>query len=121
MLLGGSGFMGTLVYDGTAIAFDDRLLAHLQIVIVQKLSRGETFLMSWKDSPSVGDGRSAIWLTPTIPLQFKFLGGKVPTIDRDWLQLLGKSAESSTGLLVTDENGNLIPVGVDGSYPGTIH
>ncbi|PPG38750.1 hypothetical protein [Pseudoclavibacter sp. RFBA6] len=32
----------------------------------------------------------------------------------------GKSAESSTGLLVTDEKGNLIPVGVDGAYPGTI-
>ncbi|PPG38749.1 ATP-dependent DNA ligase [Pseudoclavibacter sp. RFBA6] len=112
--------MGMLIYDGTSLPFDDRTLTHLQIVIVQKFSRNEAFLMSWKDSPSVGDGRSAIWLTPTMPLQFKFLGGKVPTIDRDWLELLGKSAESSTGLLITHADGKLALVGADGPYPGMV-
>ncbi|MBS3178687.1 MULTISPECIES: ATP-dependent DNA ligase [unclassified Pseudoclavibacter] len=112
--------MGTLVYDGTSIHFEDRLLTHLQIVIVQKLSRNESFLMSWKDSPSVGDGRSAIWLTPNTSMQFKFLGGKVPEINRDWLKRLGESAESSTGLLVTDEEGKLALVGTDAPYPGTL-
>ena len=29
--------MGTLQYDGVLVEFDDRLLAHLQIVIVQKI------------------------------------------------------------------------------------
>ncbi len=112
--------MGTLTYDGTLIHFDDRLLTHLQIVIVQKLTRGEAFLMSWKDSPSVGDGRTAIWLTPSTALQFKFLGGKVPEINREWLRQLGESAESSTGLLVTGEDGNLALVGTDAPYPGTM-
>lgn len=32
--------MGMLIYDGTSLPFDDRILTHLQIVIVQKFSRG---------------------------------------------------------------------------------
>lgn len=100
--------MGSLTYDGMTIEFDDRVLAHLQIVIVQKLRRGESFLMSWRDSLNSGDGRAAIWIAPTIPLYFKFLGSKVPTIDKDWLHELGKSAESSTGLIVTNEKGDLV-------------
>ena len=68
-----------LTYDGLVVQIDDRVLAHLQIVIVKKLRKGDGFVMSWKDSPSVGDGRSAIWLHPTIPVHFKFEGGRVPS------------------------------------------
>ena len=56
--------MGTLQYDGVLVEFDDRLLAHLQIVIVQKIRRGESFLMSWRDAAETGDGHSAIWIHP---------------------------------------------------------
>jgi hypothetical protein len=108
--------MGSLTYDGMVIEFDDRVLAHLQIVMVQKLRRGESFLMSWRDSLNSGDGRAAIWVSPTIPLYFKFLGSKVPTIDKDWLHELGKSAESSTGLIVTNEKGELVDA--NAGYPG---
>lgn len=99
--------MGSLIYDSTIIEFDDRLLLHLQIVIVNKLRRRESFAMSWRDSPEIGDGRSTIWLDPSIPLYFKFAGSRTPTIDRDWIELLAESAASSSGLLVTDEDGNL--------------
>ena len=44
------------------IQFDDRVLAHVQIVMSAKLRRGENFFFSWRDSPAVGDGRSAIWI-----------------------------------------------------------
>jgi hypothetical protein len=97
--------MGTLIYDGSAIHFDDRTLAHLQIVVVNKLRRHEGFAMSWRDSGEVGDGRSTIWLDPSIPLYFKFDGSRAPEISRDWLSVLMESAESSTGLIVTDEDG----------------
>ena len=40
--------MGALVYETMVIPFEDRLLAHLQIVIVNKLRRGESFVMSWR-------------------------------------------------------------------------
>jgi hypothetical protein len=90
------------------VQIDDRVLAHLQIVIVKKLRRGESFVMSWKDSPSVGDGRSAIWLHPTIPIHFKFEGGRVPSINEAWLEELTASANGPRGLIVTQEEG-LVP------------
>jgi hypothetical protein len=90
--------MGNISYDGTVVEFEDRLLAHLQIVIVQKFRAGEAFLMSWLDPISIGDGRSALWLTP---------GSRAPTIDRQWLDLLTRSASSGPGLIVMDEHGDL--------------
>ena len=102
--------MGSLTYDGHVIQIDDRTLAHLQIVIINKLRRGDGFLMSWKDSPTVGDGRSGIWLDRTIPLHFKFEGGRVPVINEAWLLELTASADSSRGLIVTKETGDLSPL-----------
>jgi hypothetical protein len=95
--------MGTLQYDGVLVEFDDRLLAHLQIVIVQKIRRGESFLMSWRDSADTGDGHSAIWIHPTQNLYFKFVGSRNPTINQDWLDQLMLSANSPRGLLVMRE------------------
>ena len=113
--------MGYFTYDGTQVQFDDRVLAHLQIVIVQKFLKQEAFLVSWKDSLSVGDGRGSAWLSPAIPIYFKFLGSKVPSINREWLLALGKSADSSTGLIVTNENGELEEAQQEGQgYPGTL-
>ncbi|MEN0085158.1 MAG: ATP-dependent DNA ligase [Leifsonia sp.] len=101
--------MGKLLYGSMTVEFDDRVLSHLQIVIVNKLRRNESFAMSWRDSSAVGDGRSAIWIDPSIPLYFKFDGSRVPEIDREWLARLSASADSSLGLIVTDEEGG--PVG----------
>lgn len=101
--------MGSLTYDGLVVQIDDRVLAHLQIAIVKKLLRGESFVMSWKDAPSVGDGRSAIWLHPTIPIHFKFDGGRAPSINEAWLAELMASADGPRGLIVTQETG-VIPV-----------
>lgn len=99
--------MGTLSYDGSTVEFDDRLLSHLQIVIMQKFRRQESFVMSWLDSLAVGDGRSSIWLTPNAPLYFRFAGSRVPDIDREWLDTLTRSAAGPSGLIVTDAHGQL--------------
>lgn len=99
--------MGTLTYDSIVIEFEDRLLAHLQIVIVNKLRRRESFAMSWRDAPEAGDGRSAIWLDPSIPIYFKFDGSRVPAINREWVERLADSAASSHGLVVMGEDGEL--------------
>jgi hypothetical protein len=95
--------MGTLQYDGVLVQFDDRLLTHLQIVIVQKIRRGESFLMSWRDASDVGDGHSSIWIHPNQNLYFKFLGGRKIAINQDWLEQLTLSANSARGLLVMRE------------------
>jgi hypothetical protein len=99
--------MGKLTYGTTDIDIEDRLLAHLQIVIVNRLRRGEPLLMSWIDSPSIGNGHSAVWLNPNITLYFKFAGSRPPQIDREWLRVLSASAESPTGLILRNADGTL--------------
>jgi hypothetical protein len=101
--------MGKLLYgdSGIEIDFEDRFLTHLQIVIGAKLRRRESFFFSWKDDPSVGDGRSSIWLDASIPLYFKYFGSKVPLINREWIETLTQSSNSGRGLeFVPEPNGS---------------
>jgi hypothetical protein len=100
--------MGTMSHGNVAVEFEDRILSHLQIVIVQRFRRGEPLVVSWLDSLAVGDGRSSMWMTPALPVYFKFAGSRVPEIDRKWLQQLTESAESSPGLVVTSPSGELV-------------
>jgi len=95
--------MGLLTYDGIEVEFEDRLLAHLHVVIVQKLRRGESFCFTWRDDLSVGGGRSSLWLHPSIPLHFKFYGSRSPVLNRAWIATLTLSSNSSQGLIVTPE------------------
>ncbi|MBT2501679.1 ATP-dependent DNA ligase [Curtobacterium sp. ISL-83] len=96
--------MGKLVYDSTFTAeFDDRLLTHLQIVIATKLRRGESFMFSWRDDRDAGDGRTAIWLDRSLPLVFRYSGGRVPAINRAWVEALSMTAVSSGGLRIVPE------------------
>jgi hypothetical protein len=99
--------VGSLSYYGVRVDFEDRLLSHLQIVIVQQFRRKESFTMSWLDAISVGDGRSSVWLHPDGDLYFKFAGSRLPSINQDWLDTLSESARSSRGLVVTREDGRL--------------
>lgn len=96
--------MGRLIYDSALEAdFDDRTLAHLQIVMGQKLGRNEAFFFSWKDSQGVGDGRTSIWIHPTISLRFKYLGGRPPAINPEWIRSLIADSHTPAGLRVTPE------------------
>jgi hypothetical protein len=57
--------MGKLVYAGTTeIGFEDRVLAHLQIVIGLKLRRKEGFFFSWRDDQASGTGAARSGSTP---------------------------------------------------------
>lgn len=96
--------MGTLAYDsGLTADFDDRVLAHLQLVIGAKLRRGESLYFSWKDDPQVGNGRTTIWLHPSIPLRFKYFGSRMPAINREWIDELMRVAHSPGGLHIVPE------------------
>jgi hypothetical protein len=96
--------MGKLVYgESVEVQFDDRLLAHLQMVIGVKLRRGERFFFSWRDEGEGGGGRSSLWLDPATPLVFRYNGARMPAINRHWLEILSVSANSSQGLQVTAE------------------
>jgi hypothetical protein len=97
--------MGRLMYGKSIdLAFDDRVLAHLQVVIGAKLRRGESFYLSWSDP---GEGRSTVWLDRSMPLVFRYMGGRTPSLNREWLEILTASANSSQGLQVTAEPGTV--------------
>ena len=100
--------MGKLFYgaDRTAIDVDDVLLRHLELVFTAKLRRNESFLLSWEDNPSVGDGRSAVWIHPAIELHYKYRHGKTVEIDRELLEELTRASASNGGLNISN-NGTL--------------
>jgi hypothetical protein len=52
--------MGVLIHGGVEVDFDDRLLAHMQVIIVTHFRRGESLVVSWLNALSAGDGRSSM-------------------------------------------------------------
>ncbi|MCT9821261.1 ATP-dependent DNA ligase [Microbacterium sp. W1N] len=96
--------MGTLTYEQSVKAdFDDRVLAHLQVVIGSKLRRGEAFYFSWRTDQSLGDGRMSIWLNPRSSLVFKYFGSRAPRLNAAWVDALADTANSPSGLYVVPE------------------
>lgn len=96
--------MGKFIYEGgVRNEFEDRLLAHLQVVVGNKLRRGEPFYFVWKDDISTGGGRTAVWVHPRADIVFKFNGGRSPALNRAWLEALMSTANSPTGLYVVPE------------------
>lgn len=97
--------MGFLNYGGAQeFEFEDRTLAHLKVAITIKLRRQETFLMSWVNPPERGGGRVSIWLTPNIPLAFRFAGSRPPQLNKVWLAVLNDLSNTPRGLVVVSED-----------------
>lgn len=103
--------MGYLHYGdhGTAVEIGDRALAHLQVVIIPKLRRGESFAFSWIEPTSTGSGRNTIWVHPMVTLRFKFAGSRPPSINPAWVAELAHLVNSDGGLRCTSEPAGLDP------------
>jgi hypothetical protein len=97
--------MGQFIYGNPLVAvdFDDRVLAHLKVVVLAKVRRGESFTFSWEYTAAAGSGHSSIWIHPTIPLQFNFLGNREPRLNRAWVEELMQLANTPAGLRLTPE------------------
>lgn len=97
--------MGYLIYGGShEYEFEDRTLAHLKVAITIKLRRQESFLMSWVNPAERGGGRVSIWLTPTIPLVFRFSGSRSPQLNKAWLEVLNDHSNTPRGLIMVPES-----------------
>lgn len=98
--------MGTIYYGGSAtpIHIDDRALAHLKVVIATKLRRDESFTVSWRHPEDQPQGRSTIWLHPSIPLRFVFDDPEPTQLSREWIEDLANSANSSGGISLVAEH-----------------
>ncbi len=93
--------MGQLLYGVPPEVFelDDRTLAHIEIVVIAKLRRNESFALSMAGD----DGsRTAIWLSAASTVQFRY-GDAAHPINRAWLEELMESANTPSGLRVTPE------------------
>ncbi len=97
--------MGKFIYGvpPATVDLDDRLLAHLRVVIMTKLRRGEPFMFELDLSPAEGSGRRSFWLHPAVPMQFHFFGSREPTLNRAWVEALHAEASSTVGLRVVPE------------------
>ena len=98
--------MGKLLYGLPPVEIDatDRELAHLRVVIVTKLRRGEMFAFAVDGRiEGAGPGRRVLWLHPSIPLQFQFEGTAEEKLNREWLEELMSLANSGGNLRLTPE------------------
>lgn len=90
--------MGRLLLDnGVRLDTDDRTLAHLHRAMLQKLRRGESFHLTWRDDDAIGDGRTTVWITPHTSIVCK-LSGPVGALDPAWVEELVVAANSVGGL-----------------------
>lgn len=103
--------MGKFIYGkpSLTVEFDDRVLAHLKVVIATKLRRGESFLFNWEPDDETDVSSCSVWLNPAIPVQFEFFGSREPRLNRVWLEDLMRSANSNSGLRVLPESEELPP------------
>ena len=95
--------MGTFIYNtmSNAVEIDDRTLAHLRIVVMNKLRRSEPFMFDVEMHD--GSGRRSFWLHPSVPMQFRFYRNHPPHINRLWIEQLMLAASGPNGLSLLPE------------------
>jgi len=88
--------MGRLHYGTQTDAFDieDATLAHVEIVVLAKLRRNESFALGLNGPGTI---RSTLWIHPAASLQFRYETAR-PVIDREWLERLIESANTAGGV-----------------------
>ena len=92
--------MGRLRYDTrTEFDIEDRTLAHLQVVLLDKLRRDESFPVN------LGEVHRSVtvWVTPAVGLAFLYDGNRQPQLNQAWLELLATSAGTTHGLEIVPE------------------
>jgi hypothetical protein len=101
--------VGKLHYGNQSFEMDDRMLAHLQLIVGVKLRRGENFFMAWKAPALSGQGRRAIWVDNGIPIYFEYSGGREPKLNFAWAEKLADAASKGGGLMIMAEDVPMMP------------
>lgn len=90
--------MGQLHYDRLTFEIEDRLLTHLQIVIIQKARRRDGFMLTFSLDEREGTTSNTIWINHGSRLHFAFNGSRHPEVNKRWLEALMESSNSTIGL-----------------------
>lgn len=93
--------MAKLYYgsDTAPVTLPDRLLGYIKVITATKLRRGESFTLTWSGAEGE-NGRSTIWLQPSIPLRFVFDSAEPEQLNGEYLRALADQSNSATGLNV---------------------
>jgi len=93
--------MGSLHYGSPPASFqlDDRTLAHVELVVLAKLRRNESFALTIDEAKG---GRSTIWINASSTLRFEF-AAQGADINREWLEELIDSANTTAGMKIVPE------------------
>lgn len=93
--------MGRLVYGSgnQSVDIEDRALAHLRVVFMNKLRRSEPFLFSYTEVA----GTRSLWIHPAVPIVFHFYGSRPPAVNRAWVEALMTAASGTQGLTLLPE------------------
>jgi len=92
------------MYGEQSLEIEDRLLAHLKIAITSKLRVGESFLLNVQIPAAKGSGRMSLWMSPSIPIHYRFGGSKPPELNRRWLEALSRSSQGIRGMVAMTED-----------------
>lgn len=102
--------MGRLHYGDSTFDMEDRLLAHLQLIIGVKLRRGENFFMSWRAADSSSMGRHAVWIDNGVPIHCEY-DAQIPVeLNMSWAERLADLAAKGGGLIIQAED---VPLGLE--------
>jgi hypothetical protein len=90
--------VGRFIYGDSnqSFDFDDRVLAHLRIVLMNKLRRRESFMLQFP-SPH-GVGWHSLWIGHAVPVTFQFYGGRTPALDMELVEQMFRDASGPDGL-----------------------
>ena len=86
--------------DARPVEIPDHVLAHVKVVAATKLRRGESFLLTWRHPGEEAEGRTSLWMQPSIPLRFVFDSPEPETLDSEYLRKLANEATSSRGIIL---------------------
>jgi hypothetical protein len=95
--------MGQLHYGDSVHQLDDRVLAHLQLVISTKLRRHEKFFAGWVKPVEAGGGRESFWVDNGVPIHFVYTLPVMPRLNPLWLEEMLLSAGTAEGLIIGAE------------------
>ena len=88
-------------YESRPAEIPDRVLAHVKVVATTKLRRNESFMLSWRHpSGDAAEGRTSIWMQPSIPLRFVFDSAEPEALDHEYLRALANEASSGRGIVL---------------------
>ncbi|MET0672310.1 MAG: hypothetical protein ABWY37_02340 [Microbacterium pygmaeum] len=102
--------MGQLIYGfGPAIEIDDWGLRHLELVMLTKLRRDESFRFHWDEEPGVAGDlekpgcHGTLWLSKGSQLYFSYDGALDRPLNGQWLTVLINAANGNQGLRLLPE------------------